>query len=232
MKKNIIQWSGHATFKITSTKGKIIYIDPWIKENPQCPIDLGDIDKVDIILITHDHFDHVGNTVEIAKKTGATVVCQPELAKKLKRKLAEDQIINSGEGMNIGGSVEKESIKITMVQAFHSAESGSPAGYIIRMEDGKTIYHAGDTGIFQSMELLGNLYRIDVALLPIGGCFTMDPLQAAYSLKLLKPKIAIPMHYKTFPILVQDATDFVEKAKKLAPGVKVVVLKPGESYKI
>jgi L-ascorbate metabolism protein UlaG (beta-lactamase superfamily) len=134
--------------------------------------------------------------------------------------------------MNIGGTVDIEGIGITMTQAFHSSESGAPCGYIVTLEDGTVIYHAGDTGIFESMKTLGDLYSIDMALLPIGSCFTMDPYQAAWAIKLLRPKKVIPLHYKTFPLLVQDADGFVNKAKELAPDVKVVVLNPGDTYAV
>ncbi len=117
-----------------------------------------------------------------------------------------------------------------MTQALHSSETGVPTGYIIKLEDGTTIYHAGDTGIFKSMELLGELYNIDIALLPIGSCFTMDPLQAAHAVKMIKPKKVIPMHYKTFPILEQDASRFVSLVKEKAPDVEVIVLDPGQEY--
>ena len=133
-------------------------------------------------------------------------------------------------GMNIGGSVTIEGITITMTQAFHSSGTGAPSGYIIKLEDGTVIYHAGDTGIFDSMRLLGELYRINLALLPVGSVFTMDPQQAARALTLLKPKRVIPMHYKTFPILEQSADRFVELARKEAPEVKVLVLEPGQEY--
>ncbi len=227
-----IKWLGHAGFIINSPQGKTIIIDPWIKDNPLCPVKLDDIKEADIVLVTHDHFDHMGNAVDIVKKTGATIVVAPETAGKLQSDmgLSADNIVSGGYGMNIGGSVEIKGITITMTQALHSSETAAPAGFIIKLEDGKTIYHAGDTGIFESMRLLGELYNIDLALIPIGSVFVMDPYQAAHSLRLLKPKKAIPMHYKTFPILEQDANRFVELAKQIAPDVEVIVLEPGDTY--
>ncbi len=226
-----IQWLGHAAFKITTSDGKLVLIDPWITGNPKCPINFSDITEADIILITHDHFDHVGDVVELANITGATVVCQYETAQRLisEKNLSKAQVIYET-GMNIGGSVEIENVTITMTQAFHSSETGSPNSYIIRTKDGATIYHAGDTGVFQSMKLLGEIYDIDVALLPIGSVFTMNPTQAAYSLRLMNPKIAIPMHYGTFPILVNTTDEFVTKAHRYAPDVKIITLNPGETY--
>lgn len=222
----MIRWLGHSAFEITTSNDKSILIDPWI-ENPSSPINLDDISKADLVLVTHDHFDHVGNTVDICKRTNAVVVTNPETANKLSRSGVKKVI-----GMNIGGSIEPiDGVKVTMVQAFHSSESGCPAGFLLHI-DGKIIYHAGDTGIFSSMELLGDLYDINVALIPIGSVFTMDPYQAAKSLRLLKPDVVIPMHYGTFPALVKDANEFLNIAKKEYPDAKVVVLKPGEELRL
>ncbi|MTI84696.1 MAG: metal-dependent hydrolase [Firmicutes bacterium] len=228
-----IKWLGHAACQITSEKGKVILIDPWITGNPSCPIKKEDITRADIILITHDHDDHLGSDVpDIVKATGATVLVQPELAGKLQEAGVSADNIIFGMGMNIGGQVEVSGIKVTMTQAFHSAGAGDPTGFIVILEDGKTVYHAGDTGIFSSMGILGELYDIDLALLPIGSVFVMDPVQAAHSLTLLKPQKAIPIHYGTFPILVQDAEEFTELAKQKTPNVTVEALKPGEEISL
>lgn len=232
MEKISLKWLGHSGFIIKSPGGKTIIIDPWIVNNPVCPIKLDDITAADIMLVTHDHFDHLGNAAEIVKKTGATLVAAPETAGKFQSQMGvpSENVIFGGYGMNIGGSAEIKGVTITMTQAVHSSETASPTGYILKLEDGTSIYHAGDTGIFESMRLLGELYRLDLALLPIGGVFTMDPFQASKALTLLNPKIAIPMHYKTFPILEQDANRFVELARKESPKVKIVVLEPGQEF--
>ncbi|MDO9584906.1 MAG: metal-dependent hydrolase [Syntrophales bacterium] len=229
---NFIRWLSHAFFRVETSKGKVIIIDPWITGNPLCPVKIEDIDKADLVLVTHDHFDHASNVADIAKKTGATVVGCPETVGRLKngQALPEGQVIFWGIGMNIGGTASVDGISITMTQALHTSETGAPTGYIIKLEDGTTIYHAGDTGIFKSMKLLGELYNIDIALLPIGSCFTMDPLQAAHAVKMIKPKKVIPMHYRTFPILEQDASRFVSLVKEKAPDVEVIVLDPGQEY--
>ena len=234
MADNSIEWQSHAFFSITTSKNKELLIDPWITGNPLCPITMDDVVKADIVLVTHDHFDHCADAADISKKTGATLIGQPETVGRLKTDFAlpEENIVHNGIGMNIGGSTTIDGITITMTQAFHSSATGAPCGYIIRFEDGKTLYHAGDTGIFESMKTLGNIYKIDLALLPIGSCFTMDPIQAVEAVKLLGTKRVIPMHYKTFPILEQDADGFVRLAKKETPSVKVIVLKPGEAFKI
>ncbi|TEU02595.1 MAG: metal-dependent hydrolase [Dehalococcoidia bacterium] len=225
-----IEWLGHATFVVTSARDKIIYIDPFIRDNPLCPITVDDINHANIVLVTHDHFDHMANAVDIVKKTGATLVAQPETSGRFIAELGlyEENVVNFGQGMNIGATTVIDGITITMTQAFHSSQTASNAGFIIKLEDGFTIYHAGDTGIFATMKVLGELYPIDLALLPIGSVWTMDPVQAAKALTLLNPKKAIPMHYKTFPVLEQSADRFVELAKKEAPAVEIVVLEPGQ----
>jgi len=225
-----ITWLGHAAFKVESG-GKTVLIDPWISGNPQCPIKVKDIAGANLILVTHDHFDHVGDTITIAKATGATVVAMVETAAKLQAGgLAKENVLYGGFGRNIGGAIEVDGITVIMTEAFHSSGTGTPAGYIIQFPGGATIYHAGDTGIFANMQLYGCLYPLHIALLPIGSVFTMDAKQAAGSLQLLKPAVAIPMHFATFPILAPSADAFVGLAKKAAPEVKVIVLKPGQSY--
>lgn len=229
MAKAKVKWLSHAGFQITSGEGKVILIDPWLEGNPLAPCSVNDIKAADLVLVTHDHFDHAGNAAQIVKNTGATLVGMPETVGRLKTEagLSDEQIVY-GMGMNIGGTYQVGGIAVTMTQAFHSSQTASSAGYIIKLENGFTIYHAGDTGIFTSMKILGELYPLDLALLPIGGVFTMDPRQAAAAAKLLGAKKVIPMHYKTFPILVQEAAPFVEAVQKEAPGVEVIVLAPGE----
>ena len=234
MAKASLKWLGHAGFIITSPQGQTIIIDPWIVDNPLCPIKLDDIVAADIVLVTHDHWDHVGNAVDIAEKTGAILIAAPETAHRFQSELGlpAENIVYGGRGMNIGASAEIAGITIIMTQAFHSSHTASAAGYIIKLESGTTIYHAGDTGIFESMRLLGELYNPDVALLPIGSVYTMDPVQAAWATKLSNPKIVIPMHYKTLSVLEQDADRFVEILAKEAPQVEVVVLEPGQEYSL
>ncbi len=226
-----VKFLGHSGCVISTPGGKTLVIDPWINGNPTCPLSMDDIKEAQAVLVTHDHFDHVANAVEIVKKTGATLVATSEIANKLREDggLEESQIIG-GMGMNIGGSVPIDGVTVTMTQAFHTSPTGMPCGYVITLEDGSRIYHAGDTGIFDSMRLIAELYPLDLALLPIGGWFTMDPAQAALALTLLRPKRVIPIHYKTFPILEQSADNFVKLAKEKAPQVEVIALEPGKDY--
>jgi L-ascorbate metabolism protein UlaG (beta-lactamase superfamily) len=231
MANSTIKYLGHAGFQIATKNEKVIIIDPWLTGNPSAACQVEEIVKADMVLVTHDHFDHIADVGRIVKATGATLVGMPEVVGKLKEDagIPDSQIV-FGMGMNIGGTAHIDGIAITMTQAYHSCEKGSPAGYIIKLEDGFTIYHAGDTGVFYSMKILGELYNIDLALLPIGGVFTMDPTQAAMAAKLLQVKKVIPMHYKTFPILEQDALPFTEIMKKEVPEAEVLVLDPGNEY--
>lgn len=231
MAKTTIKWLSHSGFQITSNSGKILYIDPWF-ENSLSACTINDVKEAAMVLVTHDHFDHVGQAADVVKKTGGLLVANVETARRLQSEshIPAEKVCYFGYGMNIGGNLLYEGISVTMTQAFHSTATGAPCGYIVKLEDGTTIYHAGDTGLFSSMKTLGELYKIDLALLPIGSVFTMDPLQAAWAAKLISPKKVIPMHYKTFPILVQDSREFVEISRREAPGVEVIPLNPGEEY--
>jgi L-ascorbate metabolism protein UlaG (beta-lactamase superfamily) len=202
-----ITYYGHAAFLIED-KLKIL-IDPFVSE------DLFSKIKADVILVTHDHGDHIGKTFEIAKKTKAKVFAIHEIATKL-----SNEGINA-QGMNIGGSIEYDNIKISMVNAQHSANC---AGFVVKFPE-ITIYHAGDTGLFCDMKLIAELYNPDIVMLPIGDVYTMGPAEAAKAVEFLKPKIAIPMHYGTFPIL----TGTPEKFKALAKNVNVIVFNKEET---
>lgn len=214
-----LMWLGHAAFLLESA-GKTILFDPWLT-NPKSPMRPGDLKKADIVLVTHDHSDHLGEAVEICRRTGATFVSVYELSTHVSRQGVKTV------GMNIGGTVDIAGIKVTMVPALHSCERGTPVGFVLDTGEVK-VYHAGDTGLFGDMALIGELYSPDVALLPIGSVFTMSPREAAKAVELLKPKIAIPMHYGTFPLIEQDPEEFRRLVAERAPGVKVVVAKPGE----
>ena len=202
-------------------------------DNPLATTQAKDITKADFVLVTHDHFDHIADAAQIVKATGAILVGMPETVGRLKKEAAiPDSQIVFGMGMNIGGTVTSDSISITMTQAFHSSQTASPAGYIIKFENGFTCYHAGDTGIFSSMKILGEIFHINLAMLLIGGVFTMDPKQATFAAKLLEVNTVIPMHYKTFPILEKDASSYVEIMEKEAPNIEVIVLGPGEENRV
>lgn len=227
-----VTFLGHAAFKIVSPKGVVIYIDPFLSGNPKTPPELKTVEKADLILVTHGHGDHVGDTLAIAEKTNARIIAIPELGRYLTRKGAKNVI-----GKNKGGTFVSHGIAITMVHALHSSSvtegdqviyTGEPAGFVIRFENGFTLYHAGDTGVFGDMKIIGEIYKPELSLLPIGSHFTMDPREAAYASKLLGSKYVIPMHYGTFPVLTGTTEEFV-KLMKEAPQTKVLVVKPGET---
>lgn len=219
-----VTWFGHAAFSIEMAEN-VVLIDPFLDRNPVSPVKAADITRADVIFVTHDHGDHLGDAFTICKRTNATLVAAVELAD-----YAEQNGVKKVEGLNIGGSVKIKEVKLTVVQALHTASRGAPTGVII--EGGrKTVYHAGDTGLFGDMRFLGEFYKPDLALIPIGGYYTMDARTGAEAVKLLDPKAVIPMHYKTFNVLAQSPDEFVKYVKKKAPKTKVVVLKPGESYR-
>lgn len=203
---------------------KIVLVDPWLDGNPKSPVKASEITKADIVYVTHDHGDHLGNAVDICKRTNATFIGTFELGN-----YAQNEGVKNVVGLNIGGSADVKGIKIHVVHAFHTASKGAPTGVVIRGE-GKSVYHAGDTGVFSDMQIVGELYKPDVALIPIGGYYTMGALEASEAVRLIKPRAVIPMHYGTFPVLAQSADEFVRLVSEKARRVKVVVLKPGESY--
>lgn len=226
MGKVKIRWLGHSGFSIQDPSGKTVLVDPWLEGNPKAPG--GAAPKADFLLVTHDHFDHAGDAVRLVKETGALAVGIFEVIGDLKAKgVPAERLLNGGIGMNVGGTVFLDGFSFTMTEARHSCTLGAPVGYVITTPSGATIYHAGDTGIFAGMKLIGELHAIDVALLPIGSVFTMDFRQAATAAALLSPKAVIPMHYGTFPILEPDARRFEAQMRTTAPHVRVVVLEPG-----
>jgi L-ascorbate metabolism protein UlaG (beta-lactamase superfamily) len=220
-----IRWLGHSAFEI-QLMNRIVLIDPWLNGNPKAPMSASDIKRADVVCVTHDHSDHLGDAFDICKRTGATFVGVHELSVYAQEKDVEQTV-----GINIGGTVDLTGIAISMVRAFHSCTRGAPAGFVLKGE-GKAIYHAGDTGLFGDMQLIGEIHRPDVALIPIGGYYTMGDREAAEAVKLIKPAVVIPMHYRTFPVLASSANSFTKIVRERIPEVKVVVLEPGEAYQL
>jgi len=218
-----IRWFGHSGFEIIADK-KIILVDPFLTGNPKAAVKASDITRADIVCVTHDHSHHLGDAIDICKRTGATFVGAYELGT-----YAQAQGVTNVVAMNVGATLGVKGIKITMVQALHSAERGSPVGFVFDVGKAR-IYHAGDTGLFSDMRMIGQIYRPDIVCLPIGGYYTMGAREAAEAVRLILPKIVFPMHYLTFPVLAQSADDFVNAIKEKELGTQVVVLKPGESY--
>jgi L-ascorbate metabolism protein UlaG (beta-lactamase superfamily) len=220
---------GHAAFLLEG-KDRIL-VDPFLTGNPLASTSADNVD-CDIICVTHGHSDHLGDAVDIARRTGAVIASIVELSDWLEKTGVKSV------GFNMGGTAVIKNTKVTMVPAFHSSSIGAPGlefsaamavGMVI--DSGKVVYHAGDTCVFGDMRLIRELYKPDVALLPIGGFFTMDPKQAAMATALISPKIAIPMHYGTWPLIEQDPKEFERLAKKSSKA-KIVILKPGESLEV
>lgn len=227
-----LTWHGHANFQLTTTDNANIIIDPFFEGNPSAKTSCTEIDKPDLVLVTHDHGDHVGQAVDICNNCGAALGAVVGTAGKLAEQgIPSEQILNSI-GFNIGGTIMFKSVAVTMTQAYHSSESGVAVGYILTLNDGFTIYHAGDTGIFAGMELWGELYSIDLALLPIGGVFTMDPRQAALACDLLQCQAVMPMHWGTFPVLEKNTEEFSRMLDEYSPDTILFDLKPGETWEL
>jgi L-ascorbate metabolism protein UlaG (beta-lactamase superfamily) len=226
-----LTWLGHASFRLDSPGGKRVYVDPWL-DNPKCPDAEKEPERCDVIAITHGHGDHVGSTVELSKRFGPLpIIAMVELKGWLKGQGARTDDVP---GLNKGGTGEAEGIKFTLTNAFHSSGTedgsygGEAAGIVVELEDGKKVYFAGDTCVFGDMQLIGRIYSPDVAVLPIGGHFTMDPREAAVACELLDVRRVVPCHYGTFPLL----TGTPEELKRLAPGVEVEAVAPGGSVSL
>uniref|UniRef100_A0A7V4N3Q2 UPF0173 metal-dependent hydrolase ENU91_06540 n=1 Tax=Thermodesulfobacterium geofontis TaxID=1295609 RepID=A0A7V4N3Q2_9BACT len=226
-----ITFYGHSCFKIITEEGKKILIDPWIS-NPLAPknIDLG---PYDFILITHAHGDHLGDTLKLARTAVTEVIAIHEIQQYLLK-----QKIPKVTGMNIGGTYKINNLRFTMVPALHSSSfsdgsyGGSACGFVITLENGTSIYHAGDTGLFYDMKLIGELYSPKVAFLPIGDHYVMGPKEAAKACDLIRPEIVIPMHYETFPILTGDIESFKKELKKYNISIILIIPKIGEEITI
>ncbi|OIN99285.1 MAG: metal-dependent hydrolase [Desulfovibrionaceae bacterium CG1_02_65_16] len=223
-----LTWFSHSNF-LLQADGVRVLIDPFFEGNPTAPVTWQSVGKVDAVLITHDHGDHVGQAAEICRATGAKLVCLFDLGSKMQAAgVPAGQIL----GMNMGGTVQTAEVRVKMVQAFHSAATGAPAGYIISFPGGFCAYHSGDTALFSDMKLFRRFFDIDLAMLPMGGWFTMDAGEAAVACSFLKCRMVAPMHWGTFPVLAQNTEAFAAALKEHAPETKLLSLTPGVALNI
>ena len=229
-----ITWLGHASFLIETPGGKRVLIDPFLTDNPATPDDMKDFDNVDVIAVTHGHFDHTQDVVRLAMKTGATVIGMVELVNWFKSEGVENVV-----DINKGGTAEVAGVKFHLTHAIHSStiphpesddpvHTGDPAGFVLEFEDGYKLYHSGDTSVFGDMSLIGKLLGPDIALLPIGDHYTMGPRSAAEAIRLLGVKTVVPMHYGTFPLLTGTPDQLREHTGDIE-GLEIVEMKPGET---
>jgi len=227
-------WLGHSAFQFKSPKGKIIYVDPFLSDNPKTPEAFKNVQEADFVLLTHGHEDHVGDTLDIAKNTGAKVAAPVELSRLLVSEygLNQDQALE----FNKGGSIHFDDFSVTMVSANHSSSfgghyTGEPGGLILSFEDDIAVYHMGDTNIFADLELYGQLYQPHIVLAPIGDLYTMGPEEAAYAVEMIGCKIAIPIHYGTWPPLTGDPEVFKEILEDITDGeTKVLIPDAGQNF--
>jgi L-ascorbate metabolism protein UlaG (beta-lactamase superfamily) len=221
-------WVGHGTWKIRSAAGREIVIDPFLTGNPSVPEHLKVIDRCDILVLTHGHFDHTSDAVALAKATRPRIVAQFEVANWLEREGVEGA---GAQGFLFGGTAEIDGISFTMVPALHSSSfpdggyAGTPCGYVIRFENGFKIYFSGDTDVFGDMALIAELEQPEVAFLSIGDWFTMGPRRTAKAVELLGVKTVVPMHFGTWPPLSGRPARLQEL---VGPGVRVLDIKPGD----
>lgn len=231
MNRLSITWLGHSTFVVRTPGGQRLLFDPWLTGNPACPDAFKKPPKADVILVSHGHSDHIGDLVLCARESGAPVVAIWEICEWLGGKG-----IQNLSPMNKGGAQQVAGLRITMTDARHSSSfvdngqvvyMGEPAGFIVSLEDGRSLYYAGDTALFGDMRLIGEMFRPEIAFLPIGDRFTMDPVAAAQACELLGVRQVVPMHWGTFPML----TGTPEALKQLVEpkGVQVLELEPGQT---
>ena len=230
-----ITYLGHAAFRIVTAGDEHILIDPFLTNNPTTLDDLKQVGEAHTILVTHGHFDHLGDTVPIAKETGATAVANFEIYSYL-----QSQGVENAMPLNKGGTAQVGGIKVTATNAFHSSSillddgssiyGGEPAGFVVEFESGFRLYHAGDTAVFGDMQLIGELYRPDLALLPIGNAVVMSPFEAAHAVRLLGVRHVVPMHYDpaVLPVFTGTPEELREHLGEIAPGTTVHVMQPGD----
>ncbi|MCA9375220.1 metal-dependent hydrolase [Candidatus Dojkabacteria bacterium] len=221
-----IQFIAQSGFIITLDNGEVLTIDLW-SENPVYPVKVKNVPKTNYIFITHDHSDHdLPTGLELAKRDKSFFLSNYEIARK-----ASSEGLSNAVSANIGSLFEVGGIKVALVHAEHSSDTGLPVGFIIKTEK-FTIYHMGDTGYFTGLDVLSEIYDIDILMVPIGGTYTMSPVEASYAVRDINPTWVIPIHYNTFPKISQDPEDFRSRVKNVAPATKVIIMEPGQVWNV
>jgi L-ascorbate metabolism protein UlaG (beta-lactamase superfamily) len=224
-----LTWHGHSCFTLVTDDEKRIMIDPWLDGNPAADIGTDAVEALDYILVSHGHSDHFADCITLAKKTGAMVISTYELVG-----FTQEKGVKDGHGMNIGGAYVFDFGRVKLTPALHTGSvfgdddgthTTDPAGFLISLNSGQRLYHAGDTALIMDMQLLKG--SVDVAILPIGDNFTMGPEDAARAVEMIEPEVVIPMHYNTFPLIEQNPESFRELVGEAA---RVEVLQPGGSF--
>jgi len=234
-----ITWLGHASFLFMGEGGDRIYFDPWISGNPKCPITLDEVTAADVVVCSHGHSDHLGQSVEICRKTGAILIGSPEVCNFAHRFGVENN--RQSRPMNIGGTVRVHDCAYTMVQATHSTSMAGPryaaeriaepdgavCGFFLQWDNGIVVYDAADTGVFGDMALFSQMYGPQIAILPVGGKYTMGVREAARAASLIRPEVVIPCHYDTFPDQAADIGELARQVADLSPQTRVAALEYG-----
>jgi L-ascorbate metabolism protein UlaG (beta-lactamase superfamily) len=243
-----VHWYGQSAFRIETPAGGVILIDPWLSvpTNPDKD-SVAKLGKVDYIFLTHGHRDHVGESVEIAKKTGAVLIAPYGLSFNMKSVLGyPEKQATTATGGSVGGTIDLANIgvKVTFVNAIHGSEltldnqpagqpaaiaSGNPVGYVLEIKGGPTIYHTGDTDVYMDMKLIAEFFKVDLMMVCIGGHFTMDPVRAALAVEWVNPKQVVPMHFGTYGLLKGTPAQFKDALDKRRLSGRMVEMKPGET---